>query len=229
MKTPPAPRSFRLIPLGALLLVTACATAAPQVTPDGLTEVRNTRADALYVRSGVSFAGYTKVVIIEPTIAFRKDWQADKKMEQPLRPVTDADMAKMIAMGKKLLVEQFARALTKAGYTLANETGADVLAIKLAIQDLDVAAPDPNNDAGSSFNKTYSAASEATLAIELYDSVTGQLLARAYDRRSGETRSSSSATERTQQTNITDASYAMGQWARLLVKGLEDAKAAKVP
>jgi len=229
----PTPLSSRLFVSGVLLLLfTACATTpeAPEVTAEGLTKVAHSRADLVYVRSGVSFAGYKKVMLFEPTIAFRKHWQTDIQMETPARPVTDADMAKMIAMGKKLLIEAFNRELTKAGYTLVLEPGPDVLAVRPAIMDLDVYAPDPNKELLTSFNKTYTdGAGSATLAIELYDSVTSQLLARAYDQRSGEDNSRSWGVQRNQQTNIQDASFAMSEWARMFVKGLERAKEAKAP
>jgi hypothetical protein len=214
-----------------LFLFTAgvAAAAVPEVTPEGLTLVKGAKADVVYVRPGVSFAGYTKLMLIEPTIAFRKDWQKDTQWNEARGRVTDAEMAGMIATGKKILIEEFAKTLMAAGYTFVQATGPDVLAIRPAIQELDIPAPDPSNQIGS-YNRVYTEQSgEATLAVELYDSVTGQLLARAYDRTTGDDPAFNRRSERTQQTNIQDAHLLMREWAKMLAKGLERAKAAKMP
>jgi hypothetical protein len=128
-----------------------------------------------------------------------------------------------------MLTEEFSRRLTKAGYTLVTESGPDVLAIKSAILELDINAPTPASQRGSP-NKAYSdRTGEATLVVELYDSVTGQLLARAYDQTAGDYDSFSRNMERTQNTNLRDAEYVMSDWARKLVKGLERAKEGTIP
>src|SRR5688572_30425926 len=96
------------------------AATPPETTPDGLVLLKKTSADLVYHRPGVSFGGYTKVLLVEPTIAFRKHWKTDISFETPSRPVTDADMERIIAKGKELLLEQLAAELTKAGYKLAD-------------------------------------------------------------------------------------------------------------
>src|SRR6478609_2802282 len=88
--------------LGLVLFFAARATAAsaPETTPDGLVRVKKSSADLVYHRPDVSFAGYTKVLLVEPTIAFRKHWKTDANFTTPSRPVTDADMQRIIAKGK---------------------------------------------------------------------------------------------------------------------------------
>src|SRR4051812_22404913 len=127
MKTPCLPRASLRLPV-ALFLFVACATIpqASEVTADGLTQVTKAKVDLVYVRAGVSFASYKKVVLLEPTVAFKKNWQADTSLEAAKYQVSDEDMAKMIATGKKMLTDEFTQRLTKAGYTLVNEAGADV-------------------------------------------------------------------------------------------------------
>ena len=66
------------------------------------------------------------------------------------------------------------------GFEVVSEPDYDVLLIRAAIIDLDVTAPDTSS-AGRS--RTYTADSgSATLYIELYDSVSGQIIGRAIDR-----------------------------------------------
>ena len=66
------------------------------------------------------------------------------------------------------------------GFEIVSEPDYDVLLVRAAIIDLDVTVPD-TSAAGRS--RSYTADSgAATLYIELYDSVSGQILGRAFDR-----------------------------------------------
>jgi hypothetical protein len=219
-----------LAALGLLLVFSGRAFAAvqaPDTTPDGLARVKKAQADMVYRRPGVSFAGYTKILLVEPTIAFRKDWQLNIKFQTPTRPVTSDDMQKMIVKGKGLLIEEFAAELTKAGYTLATGVGPDVLAVKPMIYDLDIYAPEPD-DVNQSWAKIYThGVGEATLVVELFDSVSGQVLARAYDQKSSEDNHSTWLVPRNQVSNIADARRAFSEWAKMLAEGLNRAKAGE--
>ena len=211
----------------AVLSFAGCATTSkyPDVSPDGLTRIESKRADAVYVQPGADLSGYSKVALLEPQISFRKYWQDDVNMDRPMNRVSDKDMAEMIAYGKKLLAEEFIEELKKGGYDVVTEPGPDVLIVKPAIVDLDIFAPDPNNTAGI-WTKTYSDGSgRGTLWLELYDSVTGQVLVRAYDTKSNEGDGFTWRIPRTRASNINDARYAFQSWAKMLVKGLDAAKA----
>jgi hypothetical protein len=218
-----------LVTFTALVAAAAgIAAAPPETTPDGLALVKDAPADLVYRRPGVSFAGYKQILLVEPTIAFRKHWQTNVQMQDPRHPVSSEDMAKMIAQGKKMLLEAFAEELTKAGYTLANGVGPDALALKPAILDLDVYVPDPNNLLMGMASKTYTdGAGEATLLLELYDSETGQLLARAFDQKGGSGDNYTWRIPRNQATNVSAARNALADWAAMFVRGLERAKTAK--
>jgi len=203
------------------------AAVPPETTPDGLALVKKTSADLVYLRPGVSFAGYTKILLVEPTIAFRKNWQTDANFKTPARPVTDADMQRIIAKGKELLLEELAIELPKGGYALAGGTGSDVLAVKPMILDLDVLAPEPGNLPATMANIYTKGVGSATLVIELYDSATGQLLARAFDQKSSEDNRSTWTVPRNRASNTADARRAFADWSAMLAQGLERAKAAE--
>ena len=68
----------------------------------------------------------------------------------------------------------------KGGYQVVTSGAEDVLVLRPAIMDLDVTAPDTMS-AGRSYTLTESAGA-MTLYLEVYDSVTSQILARAIDR-----------------------------------------------
>lgn len=211
-----------------VLLLAACSTTSkyPEVSHDGLVRQPSKRADAVYVLPGADLSGYTKVTLLEPQIAFRKYWQSDINSSRTVNRISDKEMDKMIATGKELLIEQFTKELEKGGYSVVTESGPDVLAVKPAIVDLDVYAPDPNNMSGIWMDTYARGSGEATLYLELYDSVTDQLLLRAIDTKRDDTDPMSWRIPRTQASNIQDARWAFSDWARMLVKGLKQAKEA---
>src|SRR5690242_11984915 len=127
--------AFRFLAMLAvvLALTTSVRAAAPEATEDGLVKLKRSRADVVYQRPGVAFGDYTKVVLIAPSIAFKKDWQTDYNRKNPRNKISEADMAAMIKEGQELLQQEFGKALTKGGYTLAEKGGSDVLAVKVSI------------------------------------------------------------------------------------------------
>ena len=114
----------------------------------------------------------------------------------------------------------FPEALTKGGYTLADEDGYNVLRVTPQIVNLYIAAPDKP---ASGRNRTYVAnTGHMTLVLELRDSVTQQLLGRVVDsvqgRRSGTFQLASSV------TNLAAARAAVTNWADVLLTALNHAK-----
>ena len=221
------------LPLLAVLAFTlafatrSSAATPPETTPDGLALVKKTSADLVYRRPDVTFGGYTKILLVEPTIAFRKNWKTDISFKTPSHPVSDADMQRIIGKGKELLIEQLAAVLTKAGYSLADGVGPDVLAVKPAIFDLDILAPTTSDLPATVENVYTKGVGSATLMIELYDSSTGQLLARAFDQKSSESNRSTWGVPRNQASNTADARRAFADWSEMLAEGLKRAKAVE--
>lgn len=199
----------------------------PDVTFDGLERVKKSKADLVYVLPEADLSGYNRVIILEPEIAFRKNWQSDQNSGRGVNRVSNKDMERMIKGGKEIFLDEFSKVLKKKGYEMADEPDDDVLLVRPAIVDLDVKAPDPNN-MNSMWSKVYSEeAGEATLVIELYDSVTKQILVRAIDHKYDIGDSFGFGMPRTQSTNIMDARDAFASWARMLANGLDKAKQGK--
>jgi hypothetical protein len=198
----------------------AAAAQPEQTSADGLQLTPSKNVEMLYTRTGASLAGYKQVAMLEPYVAFRKNWQRDQN-DTAIR-VTSADMDRI----KKNLAEEFQKVfvaeLTKAGYTMTDKGGEDVLILRPAIIDLDVAAPD---DMSAGMSRTFStSAGSMTLYLELLDGATGQIIARAADRRNA----SDMGTMMWQNsvTNKAEADRQLQKWADLLVKALENAHAA---
>ncbi|MCZ6672378.1 MAG: DUF3313 family protein [Verrucomicrobia bacterium] len=199
----------------------------PDITHDGLERVSKPKsgADVVYLQPGADLSGYNKIILLEPNIAFRKGWKNRQNAQRQLtRRISDRDMEKMIDRGKDLFMDEFTDELENKGYPVVHTKGEDVMIVRAAIIDLNVAYADPNN-LGGMWNKVYTeGAGEATLVIELFDSITGQILVRGVDRKWDSGGGYSWRIPRSQSTNIRDARRALRSWAKMLAIGLDHAK-----
>jgi hypothetical protein len=108
---------------------------------------------------------------------------------------------------------------------MSDVAGDNVLMIKPSIVDLNIAAPDTMRPYSS---RQYTESSgEMTLKLELYDSVTGDLLATASDRKESIYRGYLQWT--TGVSNRADSHRMLQQWAKSLRKRLDTARSAKPP
>ena len=191
----------------------------PEVTVEGLELIPNTK-DIAYVwaEPGADLSQYDRVFLVEPYVAFRKNWKRDAN--KGLDSVSNRDMDRIKTNVKTMFTELFTEELEKAGYMLTNERAEDVLMVKPAIIDLDVSAPNPN-----STSKTWTFvefAGSMTLYLELYDSETDDLLAKAMDTKAD--RNNRRMQYQTGQANSQAGIEMMRPWAEALVNGLDKAR-----
>ncbi len=128
-------------------------------------------------------------------------------------------MERIISKGKESFEQVFADVLEKGGYSIVTKPGEDVLLVRPYIFDLDIAAPDLMSP-GRITTFTESAGS-AKLFLELYDSITGQILFQSFDKR----RARWTGLARTNSvTNRAHAIRGLKYWAGLLRDDLDNAK-----
>ena len=206
------------------LLLSPASFAAdnyPSVTEEGLEKIKDTGGTLVYAKPDVDLSVYDRVWLVDATVAFKKNWQRDQNRAQPFKVNTrDMDRIKEDLAG--LFKEVFTGKLTEGGYQLATETGEDVLVVRPAIVNLDVQAPDVSS-ASRSYQLVESAG-EMTLYVELYDSVTGDMLAKAMDRVKDRERGYFQWQSRA--SNRSAAKNALNMWADILVVALDEAKSA---
>ena len=194
----------------------------PEVTVDGLHHVADTELAIVYVNPDADLSGYTKFYLVDAHVAFKKNWRRDQNMTASRIRVTANDMEKIKAELAELFREVFTETLTEGGYELATERADDVLIIRPAIINLDVNAPDTMS---SQFTRSYGeSAGEMTLYLELYDSVTDDLLGKALDRQFD--RDTGSFQWQNRVTNRAAANRILKEWANVLKEGLDAARAA---
>ncbi len=206
------------------LLATGSAVEAKKPEPpaewthDGLHLVPGTEMAAAWVKPETDFSGYRRIMLLDAYVAFRKNWEREHRGSSVHR-VTSRDIERMKTEMAELFREVFTEELSgEDGYPVVDAGDADVLLLRPAIIDLDVTAPDVSNTARS-YNFAASAGA-ATLFLEAYDSVSGEILARALVRRvAGET-AFMQWTNR--MTNRGAARDVLADWAGLLRKRLDE-------
>jgi hypothetical protein len=226
-------KTTRLIPIAALLAAAlSFGPAHAQTTKDledamgaeGLKAVKSKDLDMLYARPGATLAAYKKVMLDPVEVSFSKNWDPNRTGSN--LKLGAAERENIRTGVAKITQDQFAKLLqANNGYPIVTEAGPDVLRAKVRVMNLYVNAPDAGAPGRT---RTYTmSAGEATLFLELFDSETGQILARVIDRR--ESRNNNMVMLSGTVANTAEAEALAAQWARILRKALDKAHSATAP
>ncbi len=198
---------------GLVPATVALAEDKESVTYDGLERVEGARVYAAYITPEADFSVFKRVAILDPFVAFRSNWRRDQNRSRS-RNVRASDMERIKTDVSALFRDVFIERLEAAGFEIVTVSGEDVLVLRPAIVDLDVTAPETRT-AGRS--RTYTAsAGAATLFIELFDSVSGDILGRAVDRQASR-RAGGMMTWSNRVSNRAEARRMIGRWADQLI------------
>jgi len=205
------------------LYAPALAVSSPAMNEamsyDGLEKVSVPGIELAYARPGVSFVGYTKVLLEPVEVDFAKNWAAQRG---PGGKLSTAEIESIRSGVAKIVYDEFVKALqAKGGYNMVTAPGPDVLSVKADILNLYVTAPGAPKGGRS---RIYTVSpGQMTIVAQLSDSETGQLLARAIDR--SVARSSSGPMQLTNSAvNAQEARAIASRWARILVGELDKAR-----
>ena len=192
----------------------------PEVDSDGLQLVKDRKVYAAYAKPGTDLSIYTKVKLLDCYVDFVKDWQKDYNMDQIglNGRVRDKDAEAIKQRLADEFTKEFTKVLTEKGFPVVTDVGADVLLLRPALINVDVAAPDIAT-AGRQGTLVRSAGS-MTLYVEMYDSATSTLIARVVDPQSDK---EGMAKVANRVTNKAAADRILRHWAELLAKHLGDA------
>ena len=222
-------KSFRslLLPIVAFSLIAAPPLLAkkqelPEVTEDGLHRVPDSKMAVVYAEPGADLAQYQRIQLLPAYVAFKKNWAREQRSRsaQAIR-LTNQDIERIKTSLANEFDAVFRKVLEDGGYQVVDGAATDVLLVRPAIINLDVNAPDTRT-AGMSYTFTQTAG-EMTLYIEIYDSVTGDLIAKALDRKIDRSRAGL-YTWTTSVTNKAAADRILRGWATILLEALDEAK-----
>jgi hypothetical protein len=214
-------RTRKVLPLvlavGALAL-TGCASTDTVTEWDGLVRQPNTRLNAVFVKPDAQIVAYRSVMLDPLQVAFDSNWDPNRGTRSMSARLDAADIAAIKDGLAELFQQTFRDELARGGYQLVDEAGPETLRVTPAIINLFITAPDTSAPGRT---RTYTADSgRMTLVVELRDSVTGTLLARAVDTQTG--RGGGMWTISNRVTNTADARRAIGIWASALRRGLDE-------
>lgn len=225
--------SFKInrLAIAGMLVITAvsgCSSIntqeAPALSPEGMSLVINTRSTLSYKKEGVNFSDYTKIQISPSEVAFKKNWERDYNRDQASLStrLRDKDVVNIKNKMAQLFDETFAEEFLKdSNYPLVAEPESGTLLLRPAIINLDVNAPDVTSAAN---NKTYvDSAGQATLYLEIYDAVSGEILARIIDAEESRTNGHYQWANRV--SNRADAKIIIKRWAHALREAFDKAHA----
>lgn len=216
----------------ALLADAAIAAAQSSTTADmtdsqGLVKVRSSTFDNVFVRPGANLRGYTRIVVDPTQVALAENWLRNTNTPPLaiLRRTTAEDAEQIVDQARNGFASNLAGAINRAGYEMVSTPGPNVMRLSPSISNLSVNAPASVTNAPLTRVYTFSAG-DATLGLDVRDSMTGELLARIVDRRTagqrGVTRSSARVT--TTVTNRYDFGNMFDAWSSGWVQTLDELK-----
>lgn len=214
-------RMRKLLPLvlaaGALVL-TGCASTEAVTEWDGLVRQPNTRLHAVFVKPDAQIVAYRSVMLDPVQVSFDSNWDPNRGTRSMSARLNADDIAAIKSDLSDLFRQIFRDELARGGYQLVDQPGPETLRVTPAIINLFINAPDTSAPGRT---RTYTADSgRMTLVVELRDSETGTLLARAVDTQTGRGAGMWTITNRV--TNTADARRAIGVWASALRRGLDE-------
>ncbi len=208
-----------------LVLTTALAPTAnakdalPEVSSEGLHLKSDAKVKIAYVKPGVSFADFDKLVLLDCYVEFTDDWQRSYNLQEIglSGRIKDKDMEKI----KEAVADEFRKVFTteladKGGYEIVDEAGPGVLILRPAIINLDPTAPDVTL---STHRTIVDSAGSMTLYMELYDGANNEIIARVADPRQDKFGGLAN-----RMTNRQAADRILRHWAKLLRDALGDVR-----
>lgn len=213
-----------IIALSAVML-SACTTAPAtidrspdaEITFDGLNPVIGGPMDQAWARSDFDISSYSKIMVQGAGVEFRPG--GETRRGRALAPnghyaVTVEQKERFREQMGVAFLEELSRSEV---FTIVEEAGPDVLLIQGGLLDVISFVPQDPVGRGEIF---LSRVGEATLVLEVRDSVSEAILFRAVDRRAAEQVGSQLSNSNTV-TNSSEFRRLARRWASLLREGLE--------
>ncbi len=180
------------IPLLAAVLglLAGCAGSGPtldtsaEMTFDGLYPVKGGTADEAWARPGVDLSAYSKIMFHGVGVEYRPGGETGRLYSARRGGDYFEIPEKQKRRLENMLREEFRKELSKSEhFTVVDKPGPDVLMIRGGLLDVvSFVPPDPIGTADIYLSKV----GEATLVLEIRDSTSEAVFARAIDRRAAE-------------------------------------------
>ena len=193
-----------------------------ETTPDGLVRVPSRRSGGVFREPGWPFAQYQRLIVEPVTVTFTKDWEKNHAKE-----VSPKEIRRIRDDASQSFREEFERELIKrAKYTFANEAAPDVLIVVPTITELDIPAPESDQQDIDSYSPRSVA---LRVTGELRDATTSRLVGRVDTFAGGERYGMNELRPVNRGTNSHEIRTGIRQWTALLREALNVAKNERRP
>jgi hypothetical protein len=213
--------------LALMVLIAGCAAPAPtiqqgadaEITFDGLVRIDNGRFRDSWIDPDIDFTQYDQIMVGEAVFEFRavkKSSSASlaRRNNDSEFWISDASREKLTAV----VTEAFRKELEKSkNFTKADGAGPNVLVIVGGLHDIVSRVPPDMVGRGDIY---LSSVGEATLVLEARDSLSGETIYRAIDRRSAEQVGGQMQVSNSV-TNMSEVRRMARRWATRLREGLD--------
>ena len=216
-----------LLAISAVLGACASAPAKIQTGPDaettfdGLVRVDNSKMGKVWARPDIDLNGYTKVLPVITNIQFASAKVLSRSMamrtNQENFPLSDDEKARFESAAQEIFSAEFAKS-TK--FQVTDQPGDDVLLVRLEILDVRSTVPPEGMAAQRIYVRSVG---DAGLVVELYDSQSKQILARAADKRRFEFPGDRMELA-SRGLSETQVKRGLEAWGRIMVDGLDAMK-----
>jgi len=222
---------FRILSAIAAVTIAAGCSSTPafqegpdaEVTHDGLTRIDRTVMDAVWARQDIDLSGVTKIMFHGLGVQYRNDSgpYSGRAGTGSIRARSSTSEFQLDADTRALFQEEIRGAFLEefqrsTVFEVVEEPGPDVLGVHVGL--LDVVSRVPPDSVGRS--RVYlDSVGEATLVLELRDSVSNTVLARAVDRRAAQ--STGTMIESSPPRNRAEVRRLGRHWGQILRDGLE--------
>lgn len=188
-----------------------------EVSFDGLHKVKGGRMKEAWARPDFDVSSYSKIMVQGAGVEFRPGgWRGSSRDIGPGGHYAVSDETKV--MFREQMGEAFLAELSKGEhFTIVTEAGPDVLLIRGSLIDVISKVP---REQGVRSNTYLSEVGQATLVLEIRDSVSDGILYRATDRQTA-SKSGSGLSYSTTVTNVMEFRRVAERWATILREGLD--------
>jgi hypothetical protein len=216
----------KLLVIGLIACVAGC-TQTPSIetgpdaeyTYDGLVRIKNSRLKDAWVDPDVDLTQYNKIMVGDAVFEFRSAKKSTSA--SMIRRANESEYWMSDTTKQKLIdtvTEVFRDELQKSQkFTLADQAGPDVLVLVGGLHDIVSLVPPEQVGRSEIYLRSVG---EATLVIEARDSLSGETIYRAVDRRAAE-RAGGDLVNSNAVTNMAEVRRLARRWATRLREGLD--------
>lgn len=212
----------------AIAAVFAGCTAAPSVqtgadaetTFDGLVKIDNSRFADAWIDPDVDLSRYNKIIPIRAEFEFRAVKENPKatglrRSNESEYWITEENRARLVEEVSDVFRDELAKSKS---FTITDQPGPDTLILVGTLHDIVSRVPPDLIGRGEIF---ISSVGEATLVLELRDSLSGETIYRALDRRRGEQPGGTTMIRSNSVTTWAEVRRLARRWAVRLREGLD--------